>query len=94
MIIVDSMDEPTSTHYLFEFSALISGHLHRREGATILEVSTKRSGKLLARKVMLATGAFTEFSDLLPRGLLPDMKICTETVILAEVSEKDQEYMR
>ena len=64
------------------------------DGTTQMEISTEKHGKILARKVVLATGAFTEFRDLLPDGVLPDVSILTNTVILAEMSTKDQHHFR
>ena len=63
-------------------------------GATVMRVTTERGHTYYARKVLLATGAFTEFSDLLPRGVKPNWELVTHTVILAEISEKDLLKMR
>ena len=38
-----------------------------------------------ARKVLLATGAFTHCRNLLPRGLKPKMRLMPETVILVGI---------
>ena len=65
-----------------------------QSNSKLMEVSTRINGKILTQKVMLATGAFTEFLKLLPDGVVLDMLMCTETVVLAELSEKDQEHMR
>ena len=71
-----------------------TGNLIDLENSDVMEVTTMNNGKIYAHKVLLATGAFTEFQDLLPQGIEPDVFISTETVILAEVSEEDQERMR
>ena len=59
-----------------------------------MEVSTQHHGTVRGRKVLLATGAFTEFHQLLPDGVVPDASVQTQTVILAEVSEDDQQRMK
>ena len=52
------------------------------------------SSPIYARKVLLATGAFTEFFQLLPDDVKPDVAIVSNTVVLAELSRKDETKMR
>ena len=45
------------------------------------------SGQVIhANKVLLATGAFTESRNLLPRGFLPDMSSTSETVLFVSIA--------
>ena len=57
----------------------------------LMKLRLRRSGNIHARKVLLATGAFTEFFNLLPIKL--DVALTSSTVVLAEVSKTDQESM-
>ena len=64
------------------------------DGSSIMKVTTEGGNTYLARKVLLATGAFTEFRKLLPDGMRPSWDLVTHTVILAEVSDMDLERMK
>lgn len=59
--------------------------LARRRGR--IEVSTRGGHTLVAKKALVAAGAFTNVSSLLPRRLALTLK--SETVILARVSEQE-----
>lgn len=45
-----------------------------------------------ARKVLLATGGFTNFGQLLPQALKLQLRLTTHTTVLGEVSEQDGEH--
>ncbi|XP_071943005.1 monomeric sarcosine oxidase-like isoform X2 [Antedon mediterranea] len=56
-----------------------SNHLHLLTTYTGMHIHSK--------KVLLTTGAFTGFRNLIPGNVVPDMEITTERVILCELSE-------
>ena len=66
---------------------------NQSDGSYIMEVVTGHGRKLKCSKVLLATGSFTTFRNLLP-GFEPDQTLCPLTVGLVEVSPKDAEKMR
>ncbi len=88
--------------------ALIRGQLTigARNGATIVRdevrkvvsdvhgitVETQTAGLFRAKRVLVASGAFSNCHDLLPRKLALSVK--TETVLLAEVSESEVARLR
>ena len=56
---------------------------------------TCKSGHVIhAKKVLLATGAFTGFRDLLPNGITPDIQLLTRSLIFAEVPSEKLDYFR
>lgn len=63
-------------------------------GAVVMKVTTERGREILAKKVLLATGAFTEARSLLPPGLRLDLEPVTQGVVFAELSAEDQEKLR
>lgn len=63
-------------------------------GSTAMKVTTERGKEILAKKVLLATGAFTEFRSLLPPGLSLDLEPVTQGVVFAELSAEDQEKLK
>ncbi|KAK3096948.1 hypothetical protein FSP39_005057 [Pinctada imbricata] len=60
-----------------------------RNNKCFMEVVTDRGRTISAEKVLLATGAFTTFRDLLGYGPQPDLDLCPLTVAKVEVSEQD-----
>ena len=69
-------------------NALVT-NIRKQQG--IITVSTLGGDSYRARKVLLATGAFTNCYDLLPRKLALIPK--TEVIILGEVSESDAKHL-
>ncbi|XP_078668177.1 monomeric sarcosine oxidase-like isoform X1 [Branchiostoma floridae x Branchiostoma belcheri] len=65
----------------------------RRAGAN-LAVRTETGAVIHARRVLLATGAFTTFRRLLPPGLRPDVRLTAQTVALVEISESDADRLQ
>ncbi|XP_072166878.1 monomeric sarcosine oxidase-like [Diadema setosum] len=61
----------------------------KREGGRYMQVVTSGGRKIRARRVLLCTGAFTNFGRLLPRGVEVDITLVTERVVLLEVSNVD-----
>ena len=59
-----------------------------------LVVHTDLGNVFYCRKVILATGAFTELRQLLPRGVAPNIRLITQSVIYAEMSDEDVKRMR
>ena len=66
---------------------------NQSDGSYIMEVVTGHGRKFKCSKVLLATGSFTAFRNLLP-GFEPDQTLCPLTVGLVEVSSQDAEKMR
>ncbi|XP_019631121.1 PREDICTED: uncharacterized protein LOC109475024 [Branchiostoma belcheri] len=65
----------------------------RRAGAN-LAVRTETGAVIHARRVLLATGAFTTFRRLLPPGLRPDLRLTGQIVSLVEISESDADRLQ
>ncbi|XP_061173902.1 N-methyl-L-tryptophan oxidase-like [Saccostrea echinata] len=55
----------------------------------LMEVTTDSGTKILAKKVLVATGAFTAFRDLLGTGVSPDTKLYPLAVTKLEISKED-----
>ena len=64
------------------------------EQETPLIVHTDLGNVFYCRKVILATGAFTELRQLMPRGVAPNIRLITQSVIYAEMSNEDVKRMR
>ena len=63
------------------------------DGSCVMEVVTGHGRNFKCGRVLLATGSFTTFRNLLP-GFEPEQTLCPLTVGLVEVSQKDAEKMR
>ena len=63
------------------------------DGSYGMEVVTGQERRIKCGKVLLATGSFTTFRDLLP-GFEPEQELCPLTVGLVEVNPKDAYRMR
>ena len=63
-------------------------------GGYCMRVTTDKFTEILAKKVLLATGAFTEFRNLLPKGLYLNVGLCPLTVAKVEISESDYRKIR
>jgi len=60
------------------------------KGEGVLKITTDRGRVVFARKVLLATNAFTEgFRQLLPPGVHLDMQPVSQVVVLAELNHTD-----
>ena len=55
----------------------------------LFQLTTELGQVVLSQRVLLCTGAYTAFRALLPPGLEPDVKLLTQTVVFAEVTEQD-----
>ncbi|CAH1255479.1 PIPOX [Branchiostoma lanceolatum] len=65
-----------------------------RSAGANLAVRTETGGVIHARRVLLATGAFTTFRRLLPAALRPDVRLTGQTVSLVEISESDADLLQ
>lgn len=63
-------------------------------GEYYMRVSTETNVQILAKKVLVATGAFTGFRNLLPSNLDLDIGLCPLTVAKVEISEADARNIR
>ncbi|XP_071486153.1 monomeric sarcosine oxidase-like [Diadema antillarum] len=59
------------------------------EGGRYMQVVTSGGRGIRARRVLLCTGAFTNFGRLLPPGIEVDITLTTERAVFLEVSDKD-----
>ncbi|XP_033112508.1 peroxisomal sarcosine oxidase-like isoform X2 [Anneissia japonica] len=59
-----------------------------------LLLTTKTSIKIHSKRVLLTTGCFTGFNNLLPTKLVPDMLATTDRVLLLEMSSNDVERLK
>ncbi|XP_070543574.1 N-methyl-L-tryptophan oxidase-like isoform X2 [Ptychodera flava] len=64
------------------------------DASKCLKVTTSKGQVIFAKKVLLATGAFTGFRDLLPPGKVLDTTLLTQTVAFAEISDNDAERLK
>jgi glycine/D-amino acid oxidase-like deaminating enzyme len=55
-------------------------------------VSTSNGNEYTTKKVLVAAGSFTNFHDLIPQKI--PLKLKTETIILAQVSQEDAERLK
>lgn len=62
--------------------------------AARMRIVTDGGLTLRARKVLIATGAFTDFRRLLPPGVRFDLEYLTQSVIFLEMSAEDLERTR
>jgi glycine/D-amino acid oxidase-like deaminating enzyme len=60
----------------------------------VMEVTTDSGKKILAKKVLVATGAFTAFRNLLGNGVSPDTKLYPLAVTKLEISEEDAKKIK
>jgi len=65
-----------------------------RDGTATIKVITEGGLVIRARKVLIATGAFTDFRRLLPPGVRLQLQYLTQSVIFAELSPEDVSLMR
>ena len=63
-------------------------------GEYYMRVSTETKVQILAKKVLVATGAFTGFRNLLPNNLELDVGLLPLTVAKVEISEADARNIR
>lgn len=65
-------------------------------GLTKMKVTTDSGNVILAQRILICTGAFTNCRQLLPnyRSLVPNMKITQDTVALLEISEQEAQRLR
>ncbi|XP_077989599.1 uncharacterized protein LOC144443882 [Glandiceps talaboti] len=74
-IIDDVVDQVTETN--------------QSDGSKCMKVTTAKGQVIHARRVLLTTGAFTGFRDLLPRGKELDVQLSGATLLFAELSDED-----
>ncbi|XP_077989548.1 N-methyl-L-tryptophan oxidase-like [Glandiceps talaboti] len=74
-IINDVVDQVTETN--------------QSDGSKCMKVTTAKGQVIHARRVLLTTGAFTGFRDLLPHGKELDVQLSGATLLFAELSDKD-----
>ena len=60
----------------------------------IMKLTTDTCRTIFARKVLLATGAFTQLRKLLPDDVTPDIDLITQAVVYAELSPDDLDKYR
>ncbi|XP_069101909.1 peroxisomal sarcosine oxidase-like isoform X2 [Argopecten irradians] len=63
-------------------------------GASLMSVLTEGGQKIEARRVLIATGSFTNFRNLLPPGQEPDLMLVPLAVAKVEVSVEDAKRLR
>lgn len=61
---------------------------------SVMEVTTDYGRRILARKVLVATGAFTAFRNLLGVEVYPDTKLFPLAVTKLEISEEDAQKIK
>lgn len=59
-----------------------------------LEIMTESGSVYHAKRVLLCTGAFTQFRRLLPSHLCPDVSLVAQSVLFAELGPDDLEALR
>lgn len=64
------------------------------DAESVMEVTTDSGRRILARKVLVATGAFTAFRNLLGVEVLPDTKLFPLAVTKLEISEEDAQKIK
>ncbi|XP_077999505.1 uncharacterized protein LOC144452309 [Glandiceps talaboti] len=79
-IIDDVVDQVTETNH--------------SDGSRCMKVTTAKGQVIYARRVLLTTGAFTGFRDLLPHGKELDVALITQTVAFAELTNEDARRLR
>lgn len=65
-----------------------------RDADSVMEVTTDYGRRILARKVLVATGAFTTFRNLLGVEVSPDTKLFPLAVTKVEISEEDAQKIK
>nr|XP_011442137.2 N-methyl-L-tryptophan oxidase [Crassostrea gigas] len=65
-----------------------------RDADSVMEVTTDYGRRILARKVLVATGAFTAFRNLLGVEVSPDTKLFPLAVTKVEISEEDAQKIK
>lgn len=58
-------------------------------GEELVRVSTENGREVLARRVLLCTGSFTNYHHLLPKHKKIDLNLSKAMVVRAEVTEED-----
>ncbi|XP_077988631.1 monomeric sarcosine oxidase-like [Glandiceps talaboti] len=61
----------------------------RSDGSKLMKVTTAKGQEIHAKRVLLSTGAFTGFRDLLPSGQELDVTLLTQDVTFAEIVTED-----
>ncbi|XP_077989465.1 uncharacterized protein LOC144443794 [Glandiceps talaboti] len=79
-IIDDVVDQVTETN--------------QSDGSKCMKAITAKGQVIYARRVLLTTGAFTGFRDLLPHGKELDVALITQTVAFAELTNEDARRLR
>ena len=64
------------------------------DGTTLKSVQLENGDVIRSRKVLVATGAFTSFRDLLPAGLEPDVTLIGATIANICISDADAEKLQ
>ena len=62
--------------------------LKSASGADVMQISCEAGRKLLTKRVLLCTGAFTNFNNLLPHNKQIEFHPCTTIVVKVEVTEE------
>jgi glycine/D-amino acid oxidase-like deaminating enzyme len=65
-----------------------------QNGNYIMCVTTDSGRQIFAKKVLLATGAFTSFRNLLPNQLNLDVSLCPVTVAKVQINEAEYQKIR
>ncbi|XP_021371983.1 uncharacterized protein LOC110462372 isoform X2 [Mizuhopecten yessoensis] len=64
------------------------------DGKSYMSVLTEEGRTIKAQRVLLATGSYTTFKDLLCTGTEPEVTLCPLTVAKVEVSEEDAKRVK
>ncbi|XP_077991748.1 uncharacterized protein LOC144445969 [Glandiceps talaboti] len=67
---------------------------NQSDSSRCMKVTTAKGQVIFARRVLLTTGAFTGFRDLLPQGKELDVELSGATLLYAEVSDEDAVKLR
>ncbi len=64
------------------------------DGSKLYRVETDDGDQIVTTRVLIAAGAYSGLRNFYPSGIVPETRLTTEAVILAEVKEKDLEIFR
>ena len=63
-------------------------------GTAVMKVCTEKDKDITSKRVLLCTGAFTAFRQLIPQGLIPNIDLVRQAVIFAELGQGDLKKMK
>ena len=72
---------------VFEDTVISIERVVQRDGSYIMSLTTEAGNQIMSKAVLLATGAFTNFRNLIPSGEKPDQRLIGITIALVEMDE-------